>query len=146
MSPVTGSAASIWLLHGIGCVPSVSIQRRPSGSKASPSGEPKASAGAMVEPSPVPRPAPARANADQTNVSAPWSPPVFCQRRMWPNGLLARGLAASVVVRLVLLVNVPYATPGCSGWTATHSGRSIGVAPTAAAAPRASMRISARGP
>jgi hypothetical protein len=71
MSPVDGSAASIWLLHGTGWLPSVSIHRRPSGSRRSPSGEPKASPGAIVEPSPVPSPAPGWPESDEFGVGKP---------------------------------------------------------------------------
>ena len=65
------------------------------------------------------------------------SSPSSRQRMMWPNRLFARGFAASGPgslsrPRALLLVSVMY-TSRVTGWTAPHSGRSIGVAPTRSA-------------
>src|SRR3990167_8878625 len=54
---------------------------------------------------------------------------------IWPNALAGRGLAASALVRALLLVRVKYTSP-LSGLTAPHSGRSILVAPATSAARR----------
>ena len=68
-----------------------------------------------------------------------WKP---CSRPCCPKAFPARGFAALAVRRLRLLVSVQYTSPLC-GSTASHSGRSIVVAPTRSAAWRVRIRMSA---
>lgn len=102
-----GLAASIWSLAPSGWVPSVWIQTRPSGSDQMPSGDPKASSSAMVDPSPLPRPWPASRKRSHSKDVAVWSLPFSLHRMTWPHGLGLRGLAALITfAELVLLVSV----------------------------------------
>ena len=117
---------------------SVCTQSTPRRSNQSPSGQPKAS--------PLNRPrfagsafsgTPPSAKMSQRKRVAATSSPSSRQRMMWPNRLFARGFAASGPgclsrPRALLLVSVMY-TSRVTGWTAPHSGRSIGVAPTRSA-------------